>query len=74
MQVTRRRMCHIVVAGLPGRGHDRVEQRCLGGELLEKGRLRLLFISSAEASFATGSEFVVDGGLLLGPALSYEAA
>ncbi|KPM57473.1 3-alpha-hydroxysteroid dehydrogenase [Frankia sp. R43] len=34
----------------------------------------LLFISSDEASFATGSEFVIDGGLLLGPALRYEAA
>ncbi|EFC84860.1 glucose 1-dehydrogenase [Parafrankia sp. EUN1f] len=34
----------------------------------------LLFISSNEASFATGSEFVIDGGLLLGPALRYEAA
>ncbi|MCK9901965.1 3-alpha-hydroxysteroid dehydrogenase [Parafrankia colletiae] len=43
------------------------------GEPADVTRL-LLFISSAEASFATGSEFVVDGGLLLGPALSYEAA
>ncbi|MGW2836235.1 SDR family NAD(P)-dependent oxidoreductase [Streptomyces sp. NPDC001493] len=34
----------------------------------------LLFLSSDEASFATGSEFVIDGGLLLGPALKYEAA
>ncbi|MBK1784309.1 SDR family NAD(P)-dependent oxidoreductase [Prauserella cavernicola] len=29
----------------------------------------LLHVSSAEASFVTGSEFVADGGLLLGPAL-----
>lgn len=29
----------------------------------------LLYLTSADASFVTGSEFVVDGGLLLGPAL-----
>jgi 3alpha(or 20beta)-hydroxysteroid dehydrogenase len=29
----------------------------------------LLFLASAQASFATGAEFVLDGGLLLGPAL-----
>ncbi|MBM9469047.1 SDR family oxidoreductase [Nakamurella leprariae] len=29
----------------------------------------LLWLTSREASFVTGSEFVVDGGLLLGPAL-----
>jgi 3alpha(or 20beta)-hydroxysteroid dehydrogenase len=29
----------------------------------------LLYLSSAEASFATGTELVLDGGLLLGPAL-----
>ncbi|WP_406141429.1 SDR family oxidoreductase [Streptomyces anulatus] len=34
----------------------------------------LPFLTSDEASFATGSEFVIDGGLLLGPALKYEAA
>lgn len=34
----------------------------------------LLFLSSADASFATGSEFVIDGGLLLGPALKHDAA
>ncbi|WP_017557450.1 SDR family NAD(P)-dependent oxidoreductase [Nocardiopsis baichengensis] len=33
----------------------------------------LLFITSQDASFATGSEFVLDGGLLLGPALRPEA-
>ncbi|GLY02303.1 MULTISPECIES: glucose 1-dehydrogenase [Actinoplanes] len=30
----------------------------------------LLFLSSDEASFVTGSEFVADGGMLLGPALA----
>lgn len=34
----------------------------------------LLFLTSAEASFITGSEYVIDGGLLLGPALQAEAA
>ncbi|MFD0430033.1 SDR family oxidoreductase [Streptomyces zhihengii] len=34
----------------------------------------LLYLSSSEASFVTGAEFVVDGGLLLGPALQQEAA
>ncbi|SDE05980.1 SDR family NAD(P)-dependent oxidoreductase [Auraticoccus monumenti] len=34
----------------------------------------LLFLASSEASFVTGSEYVVDGGLLLGPALQAEAA
>ena len=33
----------------------------------------LLFITAPEASFATGSEFVLDGGLLLGPALKYHS-
>ncbi|MFC5750582.1 glucose 1-dehydrogenase [Actinomadura rugatobispora] len=32
----------------------------------------LLFLTSADASFATGSEYVLDGGLLLGPALQPE--
>ncbi|QYG92963.1 glucose 1-dehydrogenase [Iamia sp. SCSIO 61187] len=34
----------------------------------------LLFLASSDASFITGSEFVIDGGLLLGPALPAEAA
>lgn len=34
----------------------------------------LLFLSSSEASFITGSEYVIDGGLLLGPALPAESA
>ncbi|WP_193612319.1 glucose 1-dehydrogenase [Nocardioides lijunqiniae] len=34
----------------------------------------LLFLTSAEASFITGAEYVVDGGLLLGPALQAPAA
>jgi 3alpha(or 20beta)-hydroxysteroid dehydrogenase len=29
----------------------------------------VLFLASSDASFSTGSEFLVDGGLLLGPAL-----
>ncbi|HCE5431507.1 TPA: SDR family oxidoreductase [Legionella pneumophila] len=33
----------------------------------------VLFVTSDEASFATGSDFVVDGGLLLGPAVPKEA-
>ncbi|MFJ7023023.1 SDR family NAD(P)-dependent oxidoreductase [Streptomyces sp. NPDC101117] len=33
----------------------------------------LLFITSQDASFATGSEFVLDAGLLLGPALRPES-
>jgi len=28
----------------------------------------VLFVASDEASFSTGSEFIVDGGMLLGPA------
>jgi 3alpha(or 20beta)-hydroxysteroid dehydrogenase len=27
----------------------------------------VLFVASEEASFSTGSEFIADGGLLLGP-------
>ena len=34
----------------------------------------ILWLAGAEASFITGSEYVVDGGLLLGPALKAEAA
>jgi len=34
----------------------------------------LLYITSPDAAFATGSEFVLDGGLLLGPALQPEPA
>lgn len=34
----------------------------------------LLFLTSDDASFATGAEFVIDGGLLLGPALKHAAA
>ncbi|MFF8810455.1 SDR family NAD(P)-dependent oxidoreductase [Streptomyces omiyaensis] len=34
----------------------------------------LLFLTSDDASFATGAEFVIDGGLLLGPALRHADA
>ncbi|MDV7173848.1 hypothetical protein [Gordonia amicalis] len=34
----------------------------------------LLFLTSSDASFITGSEYVIDGGLLLGPALPAETA
>jgi len=34
----------------------------------------VLFVASDEAGFSTGSEFIADGGLLLGPALQYEGA
>lgn len=43
------------------------------GEPTDVTRL-LLFLSSPEASFITGSEYVIDGGLLLGPALQAETA
>lgn len=43
------------------------------GEPTDVTRL-LLFLASAEASFITGSEYVIDGGLLLGPALPAESA
>ncbi|GAB3466262.1 SDR family oxidoreductase [Streptomonospora sediminis] len=43
------------------------------GEPTDVTRL-LLFLTSADASFITGSEYVIDGGLLLGPALKAEAA
>ncbi|WBB80293.1 glucose 1-dehydrogenase [Micromonospora sp. WMMD882] len=34
----------------------------------------LLFLASPDATFITGAEYVIDGGLLLGPALRKEAA
>ena len=34
----------------------------------------VLFVASDEASFSTGSEFIVDGGVLLGRAPQYERA
>ncbi|WP_370934299.1 SDR family oxidoreductase [Amycolatopsis sp. cg13] len=43
------------------------------GEPADVTRL-LLFLTSSDASFITGSEYVIDGGLLLGPALPAEAA
>ncbi|GGO77395.1 glucose 1-dehydrogenase [Nocardioides deserti] len=43
------------------------------GEPTDVTRL-LLFLASSEASFITGSEYVIDGGLLLGPALQAESA
>ncbi|QMU23318.1 SDR family oxidoreductase [Gordonia rubripertincta] len=43
------------------------------GEPTDVTRL-LLFVTSAEASFITGAEYVIDGGLLLGPALPAESA
>lgn len=43
------------------------------GEPVDVTRL-VLFLTSSEASFITGSEYVIDGGLLLGPALQTEAA
>jgi 3alpha(or 20beta)-hydroxysteroid dehydrogenase len=43
------------------------------GEPSDVTRL-LLFLTSSEASFITGSEYVIDGGLLLGPALQAESA
>jgi len=41
------------------------------GEPTDVTRL-LLFLTSTEASFVTGAEYVIDGGLLLGPALRAE--
>lgn len=41
------------------------------GEPAELSQL-VLYLTSADAAFATGSEFVLDGGLLLGPALQHE--
>ncbi|QJY45580.1 glucose 1-dehydrogenase [Pseudonocardia broussonetiae] len=43
------------------------------GEPIDVTRL-LLFLASSDASFITGSEYVIDGGLLLGPALQAETA
>ncbi|MGW0246534.1 SDR family oxidoreductase [Nocardia goodfellowii] len=43
------------------------------GEPTDVTRL-LLFLTSSDASFITGSEYVIDGGLLLGPALQTETA
>jgi 3alpha(or 20beta)-hydroxysteroid dehydrogenase len=43
------------------------------GEPADITRL-VLFLTSADASFITGSEYVIDGGLLLGPALQSESA
>ncbi|MEV6449621.1 SDR family oxidoreductase [Amycolatopsis sp. NPDC051716] len=43
------------------------------GEPADVTRL-LLFLTSSEATFITGSEYVIDGGLLLGPALQAETA
>lgn len=43
------------------------------GEPTDVSRL-LLFLTSSESSFITGSEYVIDGGLLLGPALQAETA
>lgn len=43
------------------------------GEPADVTRL-LLFLPSAEASFITGADYVIDGGLLLGPALAAETA
>ena len=43
------------------------------GEPADVTRL-LLFLASSDASFITGAEYVVDGGLLLGPALSAATA
>lgn len=43
------------------------------GEPTDVTRL-LLFLASEDASFITGAEYVIDGGLLLGPALQAEAA
>ena len=34
----------------------------------------VLYLSSEEASFVTGSDFVIDGGLLLGPVVPAESA
>jgi 3alpha(or 20beta)-hydroxysteroid dehydrogenase len=34
----------------------------------------VLFVASDEAGFSTGSEFIVDGGALLGPAPQHERA
>lgn len=41
--------------------------------LTRNGSARV-FPTSSDASFITGSEYVIDGGLLLGPALPAETA
>jgi 3alpha(or 20beta)-hydroxysteroid dehydrogenase len=43
------------------------------GEPTDVTRL-LLFLTSSDASFITGAEYVIDGGLALGPALQAESA
>ena len=34
----------------------------------------VLFVASGDASFSTGSEFIADGGLLLGPVPQHDPA
>jgi 3alpha(or 20beta)-hydroxysteroid dehydrogenase len=51
-----------------GPGHVALSAARLVASPAEVTRL-VLFLASTDASFSTGSEFVVDGGLLLGPAL-----